>query len=85
MNAKEEYWKKNLLHAKVKRHGRVFNVFHNMHDKEMHVMETGARKTMGRREFRKWIKELGGVCIEPLKTGEYYDINGEKQKLWGID
>lgn len=85
MNAKEKYWAKNLLHAVVVKHGRKFNVFHYMHEKRMTVLETGAYKTMTRREFRKWIKELGGKIFEPLKTGEYYDRYGEKQKLWGID
>jgi hypothetical protein len=85
MNAKERYWMTNLLHAKVKKRGREFNVFHNQHDKEMHVLETGVRKTIGRREFRKWIKQQGGICLKPLKTGEYIDVNGERQKLWGIE
>lgn len=85
MNAKEKFWAKNLIHAAVVKHGRTFNVFHDMHDKRMWVLETGAHKTMNRREFRKWVKELGGHIYEPLKTGEYYDIRGEKQKLWGID
>ncbi len=85
MNAKERYWMTNLLHARVMWRGRVFNIFHNRHDKEMRVMETGVRKTIGRREFRRWIKNLGGVCLKPLKTGEYIDVRGERQKLWGID
>ncbi len=86
MTAKEKYWKKNLLQAEVVRHGRIFHVFHNLRDKEAKVLETGVRKTIGRRDFRKWIKSLGGKCIKPLKTGEYININtGQREKLFGID
>lgn len=48
-------------------------------------METGAYWTTNRRNFRKWVKEHGGKCYEPLKTGEYYDIHGQKKALWGIN
>ena len=85
MNKKEEYWNKNLLHATVVKHGRTFNVFHNMHDKQAKVFETGFHWNCGRRDFRKWVKKYGGTIHEPLKTGEYYDIHGQKQALWGIN
>ena len=85
MNNKEEYWQKNQLHAAVVHRGRTFNVFHNMHDKRAKVLETGAYWACGRREFRKWVKKLGGHIFEPLKTGEYYDRYGKKQALWGIN
>lgn len=85
MNKKEEYWNKNLLHATVVKHGRTFNVFHNMHDKQAKVFETGFHWTCGRRDFRKWVKKYGGTIHESLKTGEYYDIHGQKQALWGIN
>lgn len=85
MNKMEEYWQKNLMHASVVKHGRTFNVFHNMHDKQARVFETGAYWTCGRREFRKWVKKHGGHIFKPLKTGEYYDRHGKKQALWGIN
>lgn len=85
MNKKEEYWNKNLLHATVVKHGRTFNVFHNMHDKQAKVFETGFHWTCGRRDFRKWVKKYGGTIHESLKTGEYYDIHRQKQALWGIN
>ena len=85
MNAKEEYWQQNLLHAVVLKRGRLFNVFHNKHEKQARVMETGAYWATGRRDFRKWVKEHGGKCLKPLKTGEYYDIYGQKKALWGIN
>lgn len=85
MTAKEKYWQRNLLHAVVVKRGRKYNVFHNMHDKEARVMETGAHWTTNRRDFRKWVKQNGGKCYEPLKTGEYYDIHGQKKSLWGIN
>lgn len=85
MNAKEKYWQRNLLHAVVVKYGRKFNVFHNMHDKEAKVMETGAHWTTNRRDFRKWVKKYGGHIFKPLNTGEYYDIHGQRKALWGIN
>lgn len=85
MNKKEEYWNRNLLQAKVLKHGKVFNIFHNMHDKQAKVFETGAYWKCGRREFRRWVKEHGGHICKPLKTGEYYDVNGQRKALWGIN
>lgn len=85
MNAKEKYWADNLLNAVVMKHGRIFHVYHVKNEKRMKVWETGAYKTMTRREFREWVKELNGKIFEPLKTGEYIDTKGVKQKLWGID
>ena len=86
MNAKEEYWRTNLLHAQVTKYGREFNIFHNKHDKELRVLETGKRSSMGRREFRRWIKEIGGKCMPMMKTGEFMNTTtGKKDRLFGID
>lgn len=86
MNAKEEYWQRNLLQATVLHRGREFHVYHNMHDKKAKVLETGKYWSCGRREFRKWVKEHGGHICENLKTGEFYNIHtGKKEALWGIN
>lgn len=85
MTKNEQFWQKNLLCAVVVKRGKKFNVIHNRHDKQAKVIETGAHWNCGRREFRNWVKEHGGKCIEPMKTGEYIDNNGEKKALWGID
>ena len=85
MNAKEEFWRTNLLHATVTKHGREFNIFHNRHDKQLYVLETGARRTIGRREFRRWIKQIGGKCMPMLKTGQFINkTTGKLDAVWGI-
>lgn len=85
MTKNEQFWQKNLLCAVVVKRGKKFNVIHNRHDKQAKVIETGAHWNCGRREFRNWVKEHGGKCFKPMKTGEYIDNNGEKKTLWGID
>ena len=85
MNRKEEYWRTNLLTATVVKYGRVFHLSHLKHEKQAKVLETGKYWTCGRREFRRWLKKHGGVADPMLKTGEYIDIHGQKQALWGIN
>lgn len=76
----------NVLQAQVNKHGKVFTLSHVREMKECTCLETGVRKTMSRRDFRAWVKQLGGTLLPQLKQGEYININnGKVEKLWGID
>jgi len=76
----------NILQAQVIKYGKTFTLSHVREMKECICLETSARKTMSRRDFRAWVKQLGGTLLPKLKQGEYINVhNGNVEKLWGID